>query len=163
MMENFQERLIILLLICLCVYCSKATDSNLSGQIDLDSVFIGKKEPLFRRQVYKRIQLPFKWGKRASSGYDEFCSEFFGVLIARNKNELRRLSQIDMRRVYDECFKYMLKLTLLSQQETFEESTKSILKNEKEFQDDQADNEISYIDNAKATILKRTNIPFRWG
>lgn len=49
--------------------------------INCSSLFMNIKDKpeMSKRQIFKRIQIPFKWGKRslANKQLDDFCKDFF--------------------------------------------------------------------------------------
>lgn len=108
-----------------------------------------------KRHLLKRIQIPFKWGKRSmlfDTNSKEFCSNFFSVLITQNKIALNQLKELDLKEVYDDCFKLMINL----------ETSRDDLENSQYDREDDGE-EISVKGNTRAELLKRSNIPFRWG
>lgn len=158
---------------------SRILDENdqVSGS-NLLSTFAERRDLIGKRQIYKRIQIPFKWGKRSSSLRDfrDLCTDFFMVLIGQNKNEINKWQeQQDIKIIYTDCFKHMVKPLLNSETSQIQvepdfdsESNSKQFKPisiEREFQnaDAENDNEVSYVGNGKGILLKRQNIPFRWG
>lgn len=111
------------------------------------------KSPV-KRYLLKRVQIPFKWGKRSlfkNSDPKEFCIDFFAVFLTQNKQELKILRELDHNKIYDYCSDHILRL-VASESDS----------NNKQF-DEYSSGEISIMGNSKAELLKRSNIPFRWG
>ncbi|RNA11576.1 hypothetical protein BpHYR1_024908 [Brachionus plicatilis] len=134
--------------------CSSSIIDNNSKTRSFDG-HVGKLSNPVKRHLLKRIQIPFKWGKRslfANTNSKEFCSDFFAVLITQNRRELKRLRELDISQVYHECFNYMLGLNSLE-----------VDSENDQFSEHSLNDEISIEGDTRAELLKRSNIPFRWG
>lgn len=108
-----------------------------------------------KRHLLKRIQIPFKWGKRSlftNTDSKELCADFFAVLITQNKKELNKLKEFNLKKVYNDCFNLMINMD--TDLDDFDNS---------QYYKDLDEEEISIKGNTKAELLKRSNIPFRWG
>ena len=178
---------------------SEITTSNVVASSAEDQRLIKKRSvlpaPFYpkRSNYYKRINLPFKWGKRSDPSAismhqaqpkPDVCKDFFATLINEKSQApslvLAKLNEYDMDNFYNGCFKSLLKQLFEDQakeEELTAESESGISaslvddsENENESSEDKVvglsakkrSNE-SVKQKEKTIMLKRHNIPFRWG
>ena len=104
-----------------------------------------RQQTLVKRDLLKRVQVPFKWGKRASltantiNNQLDQCADLFIILVGPNRAELTRFDQNELKNVFDSCFTIWLD---------------TLFANAK---DDSSEDE-------SEQVAKRSNhLPFKWG
>lgn len=122
----------------------EANEANAAAVLNAISQLSEKRQSLMKRNLFKRIQVPFKWGKRSQqdlilASYNrelDKCDDLFIILMGPNRNELTKFDPADLKAVFNACFSIWIEDLYSSQESSSRE----------------------------ASVDKRSfNTPFKWG
>lgn len=160
-------------------------DCNQSNEENILMLSNLKKLSGYKQNLNKRMQhAPFRWGKREhvtkplSDDLENICLDLFNSTVKHEKQfESKLINDSNYQKLLLTCFKYTT-MFLIQNQKQHETKPKSSStesaessSDEKEIEDlshgeiaiSFAKNKVSLKENANAHLLKRNNVPFRWG
>lgn len=131
---------------------NEASTANSEAIFNAISQLSEKRQSQIKRNLFKRIQVPFKWGKRSSTTNQELannldqCADLFIILLGPNRDELTRFDRGELKTFFDVCFSTLI-------DSLFATNTAS----SNEALDDQV------LSSKSDFVTKRSNVPFKWG